>query len=130
MKPRVPALAALLLTCPVIAATMAAQEGHPLTGTWYGEWGPEDDRRQVTLVMSFDGADVTGIMDPGPTAASVRARLDSTEWTVRIEAERRDGTAAYVAEGVVTDVGSRNRTISGTWQAGDAVSSFSIRRED
>ncbi len=123
-------VAALVLACPWIAATLAAQEGHPLTGAWYGEWGPEGDRRQVTLVMSFDGTDVTGIMDPGPASAAVRALLDSTDWTVRIEAVRQDGTATYVAEGVIADVGSRNRSISGTWQVGDSVSSFTIRRED
>src|SRR5262245_57024510 len=33
-----------------------AQEGHPLTGTWSGDWGPTPTQRNhVTLVMSWDG---------------------------------------------------------------------------
>ena len=34
----------------------AAQEGHPLTGTWSGDWGPgADQRTHITMVMTWDG---------------------------------------------------------------------------
>jgi hypothetical protein len=116
-----------------LAMPSGAQEGHPLTGTWFGEWGPESDRRQVTMVMFWDGTEVTGIMDPGPYSASIDATLDSSEWTVHIEAIGTDAagdTVTYVADGTVEDAGSRSRSISGTWQTGNANSRFTISRED
>ncbi len=129
------AVVVLLVALPVavLAVTAAAQEGHPLTGTWYGEWGPEGARNQVTIILRFDGADVAGIMDPGPNSAVVEAILDSTNWTVQIEAAGVDASGNRVthrAEGAIEDAGSRNRTISGTWRTGDSSSDFSIRRED
>ena len=42
-----------------------AQEGHPLVGTWSGDWGPSPTHRnQVTVVMNWDGKNVTGIINP------------------------------------------------------------------
>ncbi len=128
------AVVLLLIALPVAAlAVAAAQEGHPLTGTWYGEWGPEGARNQVTIILRFDGNDVAGIMDPGPNSAVVEATLDSTNWTVQIEAAGVDASGnrvTHLAEGAVEDAGFRNRRISGTWRNGDSISDFSITRED
>ena len=128
------AVVLLLIALPVAAvAVAAAQEGHPLTGTWYGEWGPEGARNQVTIILRFDGAEVAGIMDPGPNSAVVEATLDSTNWTVQIEAagvDRSGNRVTHLAEGAIEDAGSRNRTLSGTWRTGESISDFSIRRED
>src|SRR4030095_7265655 len=71
-------------------AGVSAQEGHPLVGTWYGEWGPTpQERHDVTIIMSWDGKKIDGTIDPGPDAAPFKtATLDSSSWTVHIEAER------------------------------------------
>jgi len=39
-----------LLACLTLVVTAFAQEGHPLKGTWLGDWGPsKTDRNQVTV---------------------------------------------------------------------------------
>ena len=44
-----------------------AQEGHPLTGTWHGDWGPTPTHRNdVTLVLEWDGKNISGLINPGP----------------------------------------------------------------
>ena len=82
---RVKAVLVLLFAGVTLSTPAVSQEGHPLTGSWYGERGPESDRNQITLVMSWDGNEVTGIMDPGPNTTPIRVTLDSRNWTVRIE---------------------------------------------
>ena len=35
-------------------ASMHAQEGYPLVGTWYGEWGPSaQERHDVTVIRAL-----------------------------------------------------------------------------
>ena len=54
----------------VVAAAMLAaspgfgQQGHPLAGSWHGEWGPPDDRMDLTIIMNWDGQRVTGLVNP------------------------------------------------------------------
>ena len=44
-----------------------AQEGHPLTGTWYGDFGMTTaQRNDLTVIMKWDGANTTGMVNPGP----------------------------------------------------------------
>ena len=70
-------------------ATALAQEGHPLTGTWSGDWGPgATQRTHITMVMTWDGKTVSGTINPGPDAIAVPAiALDVTNWTIRFEAD-------------------------------------------
>ena len=109
----------------VSLAAASAQEGHPLVGTWYGDWGPTPQaRHDVTVIMTWDGKAVGGTIDPGPDAVPFKtATLDSSTWTVHIEAERpaKGATAAvrYVIDGKLANLGSYNRTLSGTWTDGD-----------
>lgn len=65
--------AALVFVVPAIA-----QEGHPLTGTWYGDFGMNrGQRNDLTVVMKWDGATTTGTVNPGPNAVPLKtARLD------------------------------------------------------
>ena len=111
-----------------------AQEGHPLAGTWYGEWGPTAKRIQITVVMSWDGKNITGMINPGPDAMTVKAAtLDSTKWAVHIEADGKDDKGQpvhFVADGKLENVGSHNRTITGTWNSGATKSDFKLRRDD
>jgi hypothetical protein len=55
-----------------------AQEGHPLTGTWYGDFGMTTAKRNdLTVVLKWDGANTTGIVNPGPSAVPIKtAKLD------------------------------------------------------
>ena len=129
---RLKAVLVLLLAGVPISTPAIAQEGHPLTGSWYGDRGPESDRSQITLVMSWDGTDVTGILNPGPNTTPVTVTLDSRNWTVRIEPAGPDAagnTVQFIAEGTLEDVGSRNRTIAGTWTEGDTSSDFRVTRD-
>jgi hypothetical protein len=50
----------------VLAVTARAQEGYPLTGTWYGDYGSGAQKNDLTFVMKWDGSKATGIMNPGP----------------------------------------------------------------
>jgi hypothetical protein len=113
-----------------IAAAAAAQQGHPLTGTWTGDWGPSaTERHQVTLVMNWDGKNVTGLMNPGPQEIPLTSVfVDVTDWTVRIEAETKD-KMHISAEGKLQDLGSYHRFITGTWKQGAASGDFKITRD-
>jgi hypothetical protein len=123
----------LLVSC-LLAAPFTAQEGHPLVGTWYGDWGPSPDQRNdVTLVMSWDGKNVSGTINPGPDAVPFKvATLDSSTWTVHIEAEAKDQAGAivrYTIEGKLENLGSYNRSLKGTWTQGSLKGDFKITRD-
>jgi len=111
-----------------------AQEGHPLTGTWTGEWQPPGGpRTHLTIVMSWDGKAVTGLINPGPEAIPLsRVVVDWSTWRLRIDGEKKggDGTPATItAEGRIEDVGSARRRIVGTWTQGDAAGELRLTRE-
>jgi hypothetical protein len=122
------------------AAAVLAQEGHPLVGTWYGDWGPSpQERHDVTIIMTWDGKTIGGTIDPGPDAVPIKtATLDSSTWTVHIEAERPDkapdkaktGAAVrYVIDGKLSNLGSYNRTLTGTWTQGTSKGDFKLTRD-
>jgi hypothetical protein len=118
----------------VVTVSAVAQEGHPLTGVWYGEWGPSaTHRNQITVVMSWDGKNVTGIVNPGPESIPLKvATLDSTKWMVHIEAEAKDQKGApvrFVADGKLENIGSYNRTLKGTWSHGNVKGDFLLKRD-
>ena len=131
-------LKAALVCCLLVglAATVAglAQEGHPLTGVWYGDWGPNaTQRNHLTVQMQWDGKGVTGLANPGPDSYPLKVvTLDSSKWTVHIEADGKDdkGQAShFVADGKLENIGSYNRTITGTWNAGTTKGTFKLRRD-
>lgn len=104
-----------------------AQQGHPLTGTWSGDWGPTaTNRTQITLVLNWDGKNVTGLINPGPDAIPITSVfVDVSTWTVRIAAE----SAHISAEGKLEDLGSYHRTLTGTWQQGEVKGDFKLTRD-
>jgi hypothetical protein len=117
-----------------VAVVGFAQEGHPLTGVWYGDWGPNaTQRNHLTIQMQWDGKGVSGIVNPGPDSYPLKiVTMDSSKWTVHIEADAKDekGTAAHVAaDGKLENIGSYNRTITGTWSQGGAKGTFKLRRD-
>jgi hypothetical protein len=112
-----------------------AQEGHPLTGTWSGDWGTTPTQRNhVTLVMNWDGKNVTGtLFNPAPDATAIGSVvLDVTNWTVRIEADSKDqaGKSVHIsAEGKLEDIASAHRRIVGTWNQGTMKGDFRLTRD-
>ena len=117
-----------------VTVAALAQEGHPLVGTWYGDWGPTPaHRNQITIVMAWDGKNITGTINPGPDALAIKvATLDSTKWTVHLETDAKDQSGNpvhFVADGKLDNVGSYHRTLSGTWNHGAMKGDFKITRD-
>src|SRR4030095_16469576 len=84
----------VLFVCLVVAISAFAQEGHPLSGTWTGDWGASaGSRNHLTLVMNWDGDKVTGVMNPGPDSVSLNVFVDYSTWAVRLDAEPKDDAA-------------------------------------
>src|SRR5215470_11546219 len=111
-----------------------AQQGHPLTGTWSGDWGTASAQRTaVTFVLNWDGKSVTGIINPGPDSIPLAGvYLDVTNWTVRFEADAKDASGKpthIMAEGKLEDIASYHRIIKGTWQQGSAKGDFRLTRD-
>ena len=111
-----------------------AQEGHPLKGSWIGDWGPNpNDRNQITLVMDWDGQRVSGILNPGPGAIPIqKASLEPKGWLVHFEADAKNpaGRAVhYVVDGHIENLGLYNRSIVGTWSHDNVKGDFKITRQ-
>jgi len=117
----------------LVTAAGVAQEGHPLTGTWGGDWGTGAQRTHVTIVMAWDGKTVTGTLNPGPDAIQLgTVILDPTDWTVRIEADGKDqaGKAVHISvEGKIEDLSSAHRKLVGTWMQGTTKGDFRLVRD-
>ncbi|PYS24247.1 MAG: hypothetical protein DMG11_24540 [Acidobacteria bacterium] len=123
-----------LLFVLMLAASSFAQEGHPLVGVWYGDWGSTPaQRNQITVVMSYDGKNVTGLVNPGPESFPLKlVTLDSTKWTVHIEADGKDAKGApahFVGDGKLENIGSYHRTLTGSWNYGATKGDFKIKRD-
>lgn len=132
--------------CPIIAMIamiamtllvrpVGAQQGHPLAGSWHGEWGPPESEQQMdlTVIMDWDGETITGIVNPVTDRAEIEnARLDSSEWTVQFATEVRDSTGQTrrcMADGRLDRLGSDRRTLSGTWTCGELGAEFQLTRD-
>jgi hypothetical protein len=118
----------------IAVVSAPAQEGHPLTGTWSGDWGATaTQRNHLTLVLSWDGKNVTGTINPGPDAIKLGSvNLDVTNWTVRIEADGKDQAGKVVhisAEGKIEDLSSAHRKLAGTWNQGSSKGDFKLVRD-
>src|SRR5262245_14913978 len=80
----------------MIIAPILVQEGHPLVGTWHGDWGPTaTHRNDVTLVLDWDGKNITGLINPGPESiklskAALEPSSDPKGWAVHLEADAKD----------------------------------------
>ena len=113
---RLPLCRALtVFACLLVAAHAFAQFGHPLKGSWSGDWGPNKDQRtRVLLQMGWDGKAITGAINPGPNALPLtKTSLDPDTWQVHLEAR------GIVIDGKVENIGSARRVLSGVWtQAG------------
>jgi hypothetical protein len=118
----------------LLALPLAAQEGHPLVGTWRGTWGPStEERHDVTFVMEYDGKTVTGIINPGFESMRLsKVLLDPASWTVRFETEAKDKSGKsipVVIDAKFEDITNRHRALVGTWTEGATRGDFKITLE-
>jgi hypothetical protein len=133
MRARTFALAGISLAL-ALAASSQAQEGHPLKGSWIGEWqGNETHDEFVLIILDWNGREITGMINPGTDNIEITsAELDPESWSVRIEADTEDSSGRpvdYVIEGNIQDLELPNRYITGTWQSGAGRGDFEIRRQ-
>ena len=110
-----------------------AQFGHPLKGSWSGDWGPSKEKRtRVLLELHWDGMEVTGTINPGPNAVPLkRATVDVATWMVRFEADGKDASGKvvpYVIDGKLENLGAYYRFITGTWTQGGIKGDFKVTR--
>ncbi|MEX2365316.1 MAG: hypothetical protein WD601_01835 [Pseudohongiellaceae bacterium] len=124
--------ALLLMSC--LTSHAMAQEGHPLVGSWLGDWGTSPDERNfLTLILEWDGENISGIVNPGPNATPVRmARLDSSTWTVTLEMDVQNSSGEsvrLVAEGQLENIGSYSRSLSGSVRHADGSGDFQLARQ-
>ena len=117
-----------------IAGSLEAQHGHPLTGTWLGDWGRDgDDRSFLTVILQWDGSTVRGLANPGPASTELQhVRLDSADWSVTFETDLVDhnGDTVHIrARGMLDNVGSMTRTLSGTWTSENGSGDFTLMRQ-
>jgi len=117
----------------LIAAPALAQFGHPLKGTWSGDWGPtKENRTHVVLELNWDGKAITGNINPGPRAVPIKkAELNADAWGVHIEGDGKDASGAavhYVIDGKLENIGAYQRVLSGTWAEGSKKGDFRIVR--
>ena len=122
-----------LMAALAMAVPASAQFGHPLKGTWSGDWGPsKENRTHVVLELNWDGKAITGRINPGPTEVPLRtAMLDPSSWTVHLEAERKDPSGSvirYVIDGTLENIGAYQRFITGTWSQGAVKGDFKVVR--
>ena len=123
-----------LLAVLALTVSAVAQEGHPLTGTWYGDFGPTAAKRyDLTVIMTWDGKATNGIINPGPDVVHIKsAVLDSSKWTVHFEADAKSKTGAmdhYVFDGKLNNVVAGSRYITGTWTCGSTKGDFKLKRD-
>ena len=122
-----------LLVALLIAAPALAQFGHPLKGTWSGDWGPtKDSRTHVVVELNWDGKMISGNINPGPTAVAIqKAALDPATWGVHLEGDGKDAagrTVRYTIDGKLENIGAYQRFITGTWIEGDKKGDFKVVR--
>jgi len=111
-----------------------SQEGHPLKGSWIGDWGPNSaDRNQITIVMDWDGKQITGVANPGPGALPIqRASLEPKGWLVHFELDAKNAAGQsvhYVVDGHIENLGLYNRSIVGMWGHDNVKGDFKITRQ-
>lgn len=110
-----------------MAGLLAAQEGHPLTGSWHGEWGTA--KTPIVMFLKWNNKSVEGTLNPGKNGTPLKSvTLNPADWTVHIEGATKDGQAVS-ADGKLGDIGSYNRTITGTWTQGKSKGNFQLKRD-
>jgi hypothetical protein len=117
-----------------LLGAVSAQEGHPLKGSWLGEWaGNSVHGDNILLILDWDGKAITGMINPGTDNIPLgKASLEPEGWVVKLEAEGKDkdGSAVrYVIEGKLENLELPNRSITGTWSSNKGRGTFTASRQ-
>lgn len=109
----------------LMTGTATAQEGHPLKGSWIGEWSGNSTHGDfVLLVMDWDGKNVTGVINPGTDDMVIESvTLNPSDWTVTIRA------AGYELQGRIQELELPSRSIVGTWKNSNRNGKLEINRQ-
>lgn len=84
------------------------------------------------MALDWDTKNVTGTLNPGPHSGPIKATLDPDKWMVHFEGDAKDQAGKpvhVVADGKLENIGSYNRTITGTWTQGNEKGDFKITRD-
>lgn len=153
MRMKFARLAFIVALVAAAAVTAVAQEGYPLSGTWYGDFGMSPGQRNdLTVIMKWDGTNVSGMVNPGPNAVQIKtARMDvkvgeagqrgqngqagtpptPSEFMVHFEVDAKNkagGMDHFVFDGHLENPVAGNRSMTGTWTCGNTKGDFRLRR--
>ena len=131
-------LCVLASFCLLVSAS-SAQEGHPLVGSWHGNWGLNaTERKDLTLIVDYtaDGAGITGLVNPGYDQATIQNVVltipKPTDWNFKFEVDLKDKAGKvtrYVADAKLDQIGYDQRTMKGTWTTGTTKGDFKLTRD-
>jgi hypothetical protein len=126
-----------LLACVAIALPIIAQQksaaSDPLSGTWTGDWGPnERDRNQVSVDLKMAGTAVTGtvqsVTPKRDDVAISKGTYTATGNKVHLEAEaknpRSGAVVKYVIEGTIAGT-----SMTGTWNHDNTKGDFKLTKK-
>jgi hypothetical protein len=126
----------LSLSCWCVAGPLpaAAQEGHPLKGSWLGSWeGNTVHSPDIVVVLNWDGKAITGTINPGVDNIAIKnATLNPDGWVVHFEAEGKDSggrLVTYVVDGKIENLHVPGRALTGKWKSQKESGVFKIVRQ-
>ncbi len=134
MRRLIQALVVAAALC-VMSGAAYAQFGHPLKGQWSGEWTSRSQANRLLLTLDWDGKAITGLINPGPNAATVKSvTFDYTNpaaWGVKLTAEGKDASGKVVSisiDGKLENIGAYRRLFHGTWVQDGQKGEFALTR--
>src|SRR5207247_10006799 len=96
-----------IITVLALGAPAFAQWGHPLKGSWSGEWWlKKGEENRVLLEFNWDGKTLTGVLNPGtenvtlqklslePPGGGVATAM--SQWLLQFEADAKDQSGKAV----------------------------------
>lgn len=109
----------------MLSTNVMSQEGHPLKGSWIGEWSGNTTHGDfVLIVMDWNGDEVTGMINPGTDNIEIEeVDLDPSDWSVEISA------GDYTIDGVIENLELPSRSLTGTWSSRNGRGDFDIVRQ-
>jgi len=116
---------AVIVGLGMLSVIAVAQEGHPLKGSWIGEWSGNTTHGEfVLLVMDWDGEKVTGMINPGTDNMDIESvDLDPSDWSVEIKA------GGYTIDAEIQSLELPSRSLVGTWRSSNGRGDFEIVRQ-
>ena len=139
-SPRVCLSLVVVVAAALLAASTSAQEGHPLDGTWYGEYTTGKQATDITVIMKWDGRSITGLINPGPSSKPLTSVvMDITPGKPAAQGQgstngippvfkARFDVDGITFEGTIKNPVAGNRQLIGTWKRGTQSGTFQIRR--